>query len=349
MSNDIEMFITEETKSLLNFIFDGVYIVDIKRQIRFWNKGAEAITGYTADEVMGKCCKDNLLNHIDENGMLMCVRDCPLARTIQSGRHIESKVYPRHKSGRRFPVSTHIGPIKNEKGEIIGGIEVFRDISAEEKLRQQELKFKKLIKQYVSGATYQSVTEAVKDDGISITASMKDLTVFFMDIVGFTTLSEIHPPEKIVEILNSFFSFSSHIIQKHTGDIDKFVGDCSMAVFIDAQDAVNAAKEMIQEGLPNLNRLLVSKNMPEINVRIGINSGKLVHGNIGSDERRDMTVIGDVVNTASRVQGEAEPGNFIITESTFARLDTPEEFEFAKELLLKGKITPITLYQPIEN
>ncbi|MDM8549031.1 adenylate/guanylate cyclase domain-containing protein [Desulfobacterales bacterium HSG2] len=344
MNKEIQAFLTKESRDLLNFIFDGVYIVDTRRRIHFWNKGAQEITGYTAEEVMGKCCKDNILNHIDENGNLMCVAECPLTRAIKSGQNTEMKVYPLHKSGRRYPVSTHVGPIRNKDGKIIGGIEVFRDISAQEKLLSQERKFRKLIKQYVSGATYDSVSSAVEADD-SVKAATRDLTILFMDIVGFTTLSEMHPPKKIVEVLNSLFSFSSHIIQKHTGDIDKFVGDCSMAIFIDAQDAVNMAKEMISEGLPRLNTLLKSKGLPQINVRIGINSGKLVQGDIGSDDRKDMTVIGDVVNTASRVEGEAEPGSFMITESALARLDNPGEFEFAKELLLKGKIIPIKLYR----
>ncbi len=344
MNEELQAFLTEKTKNLLNFIFDGVYIVDTKRQICFWNKGAEKITGYTAEEVTGRCCRDNILNHIDENGMLMCFTDCPLAKTMRSGQFMEAKVYPLHKSGHRFPVSTHIGPIRGSAGNIIGGIEVFRDISVEEKLHNQERKFRKLIKQYVSDTTYESVSNAVSNNA-AVSARLKDLTVFFMDIVGFTTLSEMHPPEKVIAVLNFFFSLSSHIIRKHTGDIDKFVGDCAMAIFIDAQDAVNAAKEVIREGLPALNKTLNSKGLPEIRVRIGINSGKLVQGDIGSDERKDMTVIGDVVNTASRVESESEPGNFMITESTLARLDNPGEFEFSKELVLKGKLSPIKLYR----
>ncbi len=343
MDSELKAFLTPETRMLLDFIFDGVYIVDTKREIVFWNKGAEKLTGYSSADVTGKRCRDNVLNHIDGNGDLMCVRDCPLVKAMEGGQSVSEKVYPLHKSGHRFPVSTHVGPVRNKAGKIIGGIEVFRDISAQEQLHTQERKFRKLIKQYVSRTTYDSVLTAVTQDG-AVTAGLKDMTVFFMDIVGFTTLSEIHPPEKIVEVLNSFFSLSSYIIRQHTGDIDKFVGDCAMAVFIDAQDAVNAAKEVIRQGLPGLNKALNARGLPEITVRIGINSGRLVQGDIGSAERKDMTVIGDVVNTASRVEKESVPGTFMITESTLARLGTPQEFELAKELLLKGKTTPIRLY-----
>ena len=346
MCDELQKILSKETKDLLNSIFDGVYIVDTERRITFWNMGAEKITGYTGEEVIGKFCKDDILNHIDENGTLVCTEDCPLSKVIESGEPVEEKIYPLHKSGNRFPTNTHIGPIRNEASKIIGAIEVFRDITADEKLHTMERKFSKLIKQYVSDATYDSVLKTVKDEGNLLTATMKDLTVLFMDIVGFTALSEKHSPEEIVESLNLYFSVSSHVIRQHTGDIDKFIGDCLMAIFIDAKDAVDAAKEIVQNSIPSLNNALNSKGLPKITVRIGINSGKLIQGDIGSDERKDMTVIGDVVNTASRVEGAAEPGNFLISESTLSRLDTSYEFEFYKEILLKGKTIPIKLYRP---
>ena len=345
MSEDLEIYLNKETMDLLNVIFDGVYIVDTERRIVFWNKGVQDITGYTPQEVVGKFCRDDILNHIDENGTLLCLEDCPLLKTIESGFDVKVKVYPLHKSGQRFPVMTHISPIKNEKGKIIGAIEVFRDISFEEKLRNMEQKFAKLIKQYVSDTTFESVRKTIEEEDSPINATMKDFTILFMDMVAFTTLSEKRPPEEVVEILNSYFSISSHIIQQHTGDIDKFIGDCVMATFIDAQDAVSAAKEIIRTGLPNLNRAFSSKSLPQINVRIGINSGKLVQGDIGSTDRKDMTVIGDVVNTASRIEGVCEPGGVMISESSLARIDSRGQFEFVRELLLKGKSVPIKLYK----
>ena len=104
--------------TVLNSIFDGIYVVDRDRKIIFWNRGAEEITGYSAEEVMGKRCSDDILNHIDENGVLLCRNSCPLVETLNTGQDIRAKVYPFHKNGRRFPVQTHIGPIRNDKGEI---------------------------------------------------------------------------------------------------------------------------------------------------------------------------------------------------------------------------------------
>ncbi len=347
MCSELQDFLSNKTKELLNFIFDGVYIVDLSRCIQFWNTGAEKITGYSAEEVVGHCCKDDILNHIDENGKLLCTDRCPLTSVFKTGEPIEQKIYPLHKSGYRFPTSTHIGAIKSNSGKIIGAIEVFRDISSEEKLLIMERKFAKLIKQYVSNATYDLVWKSAEEESDLLKATTKDLTVLFIDIVGFTSLSEKHTPDEIIEVLNSFFSITSHIIRIHTGDIDKFIGDCVMATFIDARDAVDTAKEILHDALPGLNASLRARGLPEINVRVGINSGNLVQGDIGSEDRKDMTVIGDVVNTASRVEGAAAPGTFLISESTLSRLDPGQAFAFFKEIRLKGKMVPVKLYRPV--
>lgn len=343
-TEELSNYLTQETRELLNFVYDGIYVVDTKRKIVFWNKMAATITGYKACEVMGKSCKDDILNHIDENGVLVCKEDCPLLRAIYFDTQSEAKLYPLHKDKHRFPVSTHIGPIKNKNGRIIGAIEVFRDISTEERLHILQKKFEKLIKQYVSKTTYERIVESVSKD-VPIMATYKELSILFIDIVGFTTISEKHKADEVVDILNSYFTLATQMIKQNLGDIDKFIGDCVMAVFIDAEDAVNVAKNFLFQGLPTLNNLLKSKGLPQINVRIGINTGKLVHGDIGSDDRKDMTVIGDAVNTASRIESLAEPGNFMISEGTLVQIKNQQEFEFAQEIQLRGKKRPIKLYR----
>jgi class 3 adenylate cyclase len=275
----------------------------------------------------------------------MCTEDCPLTEVIKSGERTECKAYPMHKSGRRFPTVTHAAPIKDASGAIIGAIEVFRDISAEEQHAILQEKFEKLIRKYVSKTTYESVLDAASKD-VALRASTKDLTVLFLDVVAFTSLVEKHPVDRIVDMLNQLFSLCAHVIGRRSGDIDKFIGDCVMAVFVDAQDAVDAARDILHEAMPTLNRALSAKGLPEVRVRVGVSSGRLIQGDIGSSERKDNTVVGDVVNTAFRVQGAAEPGGFLISESTYARLAKPEGFVFCKEIPLKGKGQPVRLFMP---
>jgi len=109
---------------VINNLRDGVYFVDVERNITFWNEAAEKISGYAASEVVGRNCKDGILSHIDEEGKPLCVIGCPLIATIMDGEKREHDVFLRHKDGYRIPVHVNIFPMV-EDGEIIGGIEVF--------------------------------------------------------------------------------------------------------------------------------------------------------------------------------------------------------------------------------
>lgn len=129
-------------KSLLDNLYDGVYFVDLERNITYWNSGAEAITGYKASQVIGHSCKDNILNHCTENGVELCLAACPLVRSIKSGQHQEAEVYLHHADGHRVPVLVRTSPIHDEKGVIIGAVEIFSDnsrlFSARKRIRHLE-------------------------------------------------------------------------------------------------------------------------------------------------------------------------------------------------------------------
>ena len=110
--------------SIINNLQDGVYFVDSSRTIRFWNKAAERITGYTSEEIVGKPCQLSNLNHIDEDGRPLCQVGCPLFATIIDGKQRSELVFVRHKDGYRIPLQVSIMPLQ-ENGEIIGAIEIF--------------------------------------------------------------------------------------------------------------------------------------------------------------------------------------------------------------------------------
>lgn len=110
--------------SIINNLQDGVYFVDNARTIRFWNKAAERITGYTAEEIVGRTCQLSNLNHIDEDGRPLCQVGCPLFATIIDSKQRNERVFVRHKDGYRIPVQVNIMPLQ-ENGETIGAIEIF--------------------------------------------------------------------------------------------------------------------------------------------------------------------------------------------------------------------------------
>ncbi|MBQ9625194.1 MAG: diguanylate cyclase, partial [Clostridia bacterium] len=110
--------------SIINNMQDGAYFVDKERKILFWNRAAEKITGYSADEIVGKDCPNSGLNHIDDEGRPLCTVGCPLFATNIDGKQRKERVFVRHKDGYRIPLQVNIFPIKKDN-EIIGSIELF--------------------------------------------------------------------------------------------------------------------------------------------------------------------------------------------------------------------------------
>jgi len=142
------MLTNEFHKSVLDNLYEGVYFVDLERRITYWNKGAERITGYSAAEVVGKKCADNLLVHIDESGKCLCTADCPLVDVMkQNCCHKDDQVYLHHKAGHRVPVSVSISLIQDTDGVPLGAAEVFYETKNIDKDAQliQSLKRETLI------------------------------------------------------------------------------------------------------------------------------------------------------------------------------------------------------------
>lgn len=118
-------------QEVLDHVGDGVYFVDRNRRITYWNQGAERISGFSAGEVVGRCCNDNLLNHVDGTGCQLCLDGCPLTATIRSGCPSEAQVFLRHRAGHRVPVLVRVAPIRDATGAVTGAVESFADISSE--------------------------------------------------------------------------------------------------------------------------------------------------------------------------------------------------------------------------
>jgi diguanylate cyclase (GGDEF)-like protein/PAS domain S-box-containing protein len=124
-------------EQLVENLYDGVYFVDTKRKIIYWNKGAEELTGYSADNAVGKHCFDNFLNHIDGQGQSLCLNGCPLSTTMADGQRHEAELFLQHRDGHRVAVSVRTSPIKDSSGTVIGAVEVFSDVSAKKKLERR--------------------------------------------------------------------------------------------------------------------------------------------------------------------------------------------------------------------
>ncbi len=134
---------TDSYKRIIENLHDGLYFVDRDRTITFWNNAAEQISGFSADEVIGRPCYENILTHVDDGGNTLCMGMCPLAETISDGENRSAIVYMHHRNGHRIPVSVRVSTLTDKAGNIIGGIELFTDIS---NLEANELRVKELEK-----------------------------------------------------------------------------------------------------------------------------------------------------------------------------------------------------------
>ncbi|MBU0730905.1 MAG: sensor domain-containing diguanylate cyclase [Proteobacteria bacterium] len=127
---------------MIENIHEGIYFVDKDRRITYWNKAAEKITGFKAVDVIGSRCMDNILVHVDYQGKSLCKSGCPMEAAIEQGVPLEMEVFLHHKKGHRVPVLVSVAPLKDETGMIVGGAQMFSDISStkimEEKIRELE-------------------------------------------------------------------------------------------------------------------------------------------------------------------------------------------------------------------
>lgn len=136
--------LTKNLKSILNNLYDGVYIVDKNRKILFWNKAAEDLTGYSHLDAIGSHCFDNILNHIDGHGNNLCLNSCPLVAAIQDDEVKEADVFLHHKDGYRVPICVKTFPYKDSKGVILGSIAIFSENSERKQILEKIKNLKKL-------------------------------------------------------------------------------------------------------------------------------------------------------------------------------------------------------------
>ena len=189
------------------------------------------------------------------------------------------------------------------------------------------------------------------DFTIKLGGENRDIAVLFVDIRGFTTMSEALQPEEVVEILNEYLSLTTKCIFDNLGTLDKFVGDATMAVFnspFDLPDyeykAVCAAMDIVKGG-QELEKVLLEKHGRSVGFGVGVNVGPAVVGNVGCEFRMDYTAIGDTVNTAARLEANAKKGQVLISDALYERLQDRIEVNEIGQIPLKGKSNGIMVYE----
>jgi len=216
---------------------------------------------------------------------------------------------------------------------------------------REKRQYRKTLMKYLSPQLVETIMSDF--EWASLRAEKKTLTVLFSDVRGFTTFSENFPPETVIATLNEHLNMMVSVIFKYQGTLDKFVGDCVMAFWgaplpqpNHAELAGRAALEMI-EGLEKLNQKWQSEGRPTLHIGVGINTGEMLFGNIGSEQRMDFTVIGDSVNLGSRLESSTKElkASIVISEATYREIRDLAEVRPLGEILVKGKAQKIVVYE----
>ena len=222
------------------------------------------------------------------------------------------------------------------------------NVRAHDRLAKEEVaraNYSRFLPEYVVKQMLEN-PESFKLGGVTQT-----ITVLFADIRGFTSISEHAAPEKIVDLLNRYFSAMTDIIFAHGGTLDKYLGDGLMALFgapaTTPKDAANAlaAAVAMQRRMISINVELHEEGFPEIGIGIGLHTGEVTVGYIGSERRSEYTAIGDSVNTASRLESNAKGGQILVSEATAQAAQSRYELTPRDAISVKNREQPVPLFE----
>ena len=326
-------------ESILRSLTNGVVSLDSDRHIQKINAAGKRILRLSEAELEGKNLGAVLgdenkwvietLDHVRETGAPRQTMDhvLKLAETAE------------------VAVNLSVAPLMDLEDNQTGYLFVIEDISEEKRMRGT-------MSRYVPARVVDQLLESGEDalGGVYQTA-----TVLFSDIRSFTTISEQIGARATVTMLNEYFSNMVDLIDQHDGILDKYIGDAIMAVFgapftgeQDAENAVLTAWDMF-DALDKLNLDRLARGDAAIKIGLGLNTGKVVVGNIGSTRRMDYTVIGDAVNLAARLEGATKQygARFLISEFTWACLPVflQAGFRMVDLIRVKGKLEPVSIYE----
>jgi class 3 adenylate cyclase len=263
--------------------------------------------------------------------------------------------------GADMDFSLNVSPLLGRRGRKEGLTLLFTDQTRERELQakmETVVEDRRLIKdmfaRYLSNDIVQTLMD--KPELVKPGGDKKTATIFFADIRGYTSFSETKEPEYIIEVLNEYFSQAVEVIIRHRGYIDKFIGDAIMAAWgvpmyseqEDAVEAVGCAVEL-QELVKSKDRSFFTGDASHLKVGIGMHTGPLIAGNLGSSRRMDYSVIGDTVNVAARLEGVAGPSEVIITQVTRDLIGDRFKLKELEPVKVKGKTKPIHIFSVLKQ
>ena len=313
-------------ESILNSIATGLLTLDSLGEIDSVNPSGQNILGMDESEIIG-----NHYMYLFEKDptILELIQTTEIENSIQSEQNI-----PFTTVSQESVVNISVSPRIGNDMVITGTVIAIEDIT-------QQNKIKNTFKRYVSKQIVEKLLDS--KEGLNLGGELRNVTILFTDIRGFTSMSENMKPEEVVSTLNDYFTEMIDIVFKYNGTLDKIVGDELMIVYgapigaaDDTKRALDTAIEMMVR-LKSFNKKRKIKKLHPIEIGVGINHGPVISGNIGSREMMDYTVIGDTVNLAARLCSHSPPGNIIVSPSVFRKTSKFYQYEKLEPIEVKGK------------
>ena len=328
-------------ESMLESMSNGVITMDEERKIVTCNKAGLLIMKKNPDEVIGVLADEFL---VDENLWLM-ERVHKVDETQEPEIIVDGEL---NFGDEKLSVNANVLPLINTEGKKLGAMIMVEDISSEKRM-------KSTMSRYMDPALAEQMMEGGDSDDF-LGGKSTEATILFSDIRSFTTLTESLGAQGTVKMLNEYFTIMVDIITREGGMLDKFIGDAIMAAFgipvthdDDPDRAVRATIAMITE-LWDYNKVREGRGELPIDHGIGLNTGMIVSGNIGSPKRMDYTMIGDGVNLAARLESACKQysARILISEFTRAKLKGTYRMRDIDLVVVKGKTEPVGVVEVLD-
>ena len=320
-------------ENIMSSITTGVIEINLFGEIEFVNKEAIRLIKKDEEEIIG--------NH----SFIIFEKNESVINLIQKVETEKKRVFENEfslKSGtKNISVNISCSPVFDEMKTFSGIVIAIDDLS---KINKVKSTFKK----YVSKNIVDKLLES--EDSLNLGGTESEITILFSDIRGFTSMSEKLSPTQIVKLLNKYFKSMIDVVFKFNGTLDKIVGDELMVLYgvplKSEEDTDNAVKTAIQmfKSLDKFNQRIIKDGFNPFEIGIGINKGKAVSGNIGSDQQMNYTVIGDTINLGARLCSYAKSGQILISNSVKGIISDKYKFKSIPAIRVKGKSKPIEVW-----
>jgi adenylate cyclase len=328
-----------ELKNLMDNVFtsmpSGVLTTDFEERILMCNRAAAEILGHSGEKMLGQKLGDALET-------LSAALVSPLIRVLQRGETVTGLETTADLPGRGIAdLRLSMSPLKDGEHLTQGVAIVLEDLTETKHLEAQRSLFERMVS--------PAVIQELNPNSLQLGGQRREITTLFADIRGFTSFSESVEPEHLVAVLNRYLAAAAEAVLEQDGTVDKFLGDAVMAWFnapIPQSDhtirAIRAAIA-IRDAVNRLNKK--SPESERLSFGIGIHTGDAILGLVGTEKRLDYTAIGDSVNTAKRIQENANPGQILLSRATYDCLQGMVFVRPVKPILAHGKREPVEVFE----